>query len=932
MRSPHSLVVALGLGLIAVSLSGAERWKLDTFREFAEGSLPDAGVNIYPASDGTLRLINAFDFNRDGRPDIFLPCNHAYGETVDLSIYWDQPGYGLHSVGRLPTEGGEDATVADLNRDGWPDLVVVSGYNGARNELNAYIYWGAAEGFSPQRRSELPTQGAEAVVAADLNGDGWPELAIANNGRTYHVAIDQNQQSYIYWNQNGAFSPDRKTTLPTINGRDVAVRDLNGDNDPDIVLVSAGNEPGEAGARIFWGQRGSYDVARSQFLPGEGSVAVTLADLNRDGRAEIVLVNSERIKAREGGIYNIVETVRLESFIYWNSAAGFAPDRRTGLPTVAGTDVAAGDLDRDGYVDLVFANEQGDASFVYWGSEQGFLHRHRLALPTHGARAVTIADLRRDGHLDVIFALAHIGSKFDVDSFVYWGGPQGPAADRRQALPTSGAAAAIVADLRNQGRDDIIFVNRQDGTGGETASSLYLSDAHDPAVFSASKRIEVETIGPDGYSAGDINLDGIPDLVIPGSDGVSVYWGDREGFQRSRRTSVISNYSVSARLADFNRDGDLDLALSEWRPGSDRTHVYYGSPQGFSAAARTALPISGVRFHTIADFNGDGWIDIAYPLFIEEKVAIFWNSPTGFDPKNRTDLPVNSPVTLEVADLNGDGFLDLLVPNMYDKTPPAEKKIRSFGGSPEGDIYIYWGSQVGFSVERRQILPGIGLADIAVADLNKDGRLDLAVSSYHGGVHRHFPSYIYWQGPDGFQADRVTMLPTNSASGVMTIDYNGDGWADVLFANHHKDGSHRNNSFLYWGGPQGFSPERRLELPAKGPHLMTVTDPGNVFDRQARYAYDSPVREFAGKKAVRHVGWHGDTPAGTGISLQVRSAASREALAVAPWEGPTGAGSTFASPTDTHLALKGSFAQFRVILANPGGGLPALDSVYLDLE
>ena len=937
--APTLLLLRAALAALAftsVRLPAAEpalRWQLDSFRAFSEGTLPDGGVNIYAAADGTMRLINAFDFNRDGLPDILLPSNHAQGEIIDLSIYWDQPGYSTKQVTRLPTEGGKDAAVADLNRDGHLDLVVVSGFNGARNELNAYVYWGAKEGFSTGRRTLLPTQGAEAVVIADLNADGWPEIVIANNGRTYHVAIDNIQQSYIYWNDRGSFAPGRKTVLPTINGRDVAVGDLNADGAPDIVFVSTGNEPNEAGARIFWGRDGAYDAARSQFLPGEGSSATALGDLNGDGKPDLVLVNRERLKGREAGIYNIVDTVQLDSFIYWNSAEGFDPARRTGLPTVEGSDAAIGDLDRDGWPELIFANAQGDASFVYWGSPEGFQPRRRLALPTSNAQAVVAADLQRSGHLDLVFANSNRGNQFDIESYIYWGGPQGPAADRRQAVPTSGASAIVVADLKNQKRNDLIFINKMDGTGGETPGSLYLSDRKNPNVFSAAQRIEVDSHGPDGYSAADLNLDGHADLLIAEGGGPAIYWGGESGYKRETRTTISGNFAVSTRLADFNRDGYLDAMLSEWRPGSEKTHVYYGGPAGFSPAARTALPVGGIRFHTIADFNNDGWIDVAFPLFSEEKVAIFWNGPDGFTASRRTDLPVRSPVTLETADLNGDGFLDLLVPNMYDLHPGPGKGTGSFGGSPEGDMFIFWGSRGGFSAERRTLLPGIGFADAGVADFNNDGRLDIAISSYHGGVHRQFPSYVYWQGPNGFDPKSVTMLETNSASGIMTTDYNADGWTDLLFANHHKDGSHRNDSYLYWGGPKGFSPERRLALPAKGPHLMTVTDPGNVFDRWPRYAYISPAKEFSAAKRLRAISWTADTPPGTAIRFQVRSAATAEALAKAAWEGAQGPDSYFAQPAKAAgLGLHGPWVQFQALLENPGGGLPVLRSATLDFE
>lgn len=927
-----TLFVVGGTGPLPAATTGI-RWTTDSFRDFSAGTMPDGGVNVYASADGTVRLINAFDLNRDGRPDIFLPCNHAYGETVDLAIYWDQPGYGLQNVTHLPTEGGEDAAVADFNRDGYLDLVVVSSYNGARTELNAIVYFGGKDGFTKENRALLPTQGAEAVVAADLNHDGWPEIIVANNGRTYHVAVDLTQASYIYWNDHGKFSAERRTLLPTINGRDVAVADLNGDRAPDIVFAMAGNEAGEAGARIYWGRDGAYDAARSLFLAGEGSSAVALGDLNADGRPDLVLVNSERLKGREAGIYNIVDTVQLESAIFWNSPDGFSSDRRTGLPTVAGADAAIADVDGDGAPDVVFANNQSGASFVYWNSPQGFLHRRRLALPTNNAKAVLATDLNRDGHIDLAFANFNVGGRFEVDSFIYWGSTDGFSVDRRQSLPTNGASSVLAADFTGRGRNDLVFVNKQDGTDAETASSLYLSDPNDPSVFAAARRIEVETIGPDSYAAVDFNLDGRPDLVIPGKDGVSIYWGGEQLFRRDTRTAVITNYSVSARAADFDHDGYLDLALSEWQPGSQRTHVYYGSPAGFSTAARTALPVSGIRFHTIGDFNNDGWLDLAYPLSMQQKVVIFWNSPTGFDAQRQTELPVRSPVTLETADLNGDGFLELIVPNLYDQNPAPEKKTRSFGGSPEGDVFIYWGSAAGFAADRRQILPGIGLADAGVADLNHDGRLDLVLTSYHGGVHRQFPSYLYFQGPDGFSAERRQLLPTNSASGVMATDYNRDGWIDLLFANHHRNGSHRNNSYLYWGGPQGFSVENRLELPAKGPHLMTVTDAGNVFDRRPRYTYLSAARQFPDAKQLRAIAWQADVPPGTSVTLQIRSAATEAALAKAPWEGAQGEGSDFAAPqAAAKRPLRGPWVQYQVVFGNPGGGLPVLRSVTLGLD
>ncbi len=282
-----------------------------------------------------------------------------------------------------------------------------------------------------------------------------------------------------------------------------------------------------------------------------------------------------------------------------------------------------------------------------------------------------------------------------------------------------------------------------------------------------------------------------------------------------------------------------------------------------------------------------------------------------------------------MADLNRDGFLDVIVSNLYD-ADPASDKPQSFGGSPEGDTFIYWGGSGGYDVSRRIILPSVGNSDVAVADLNGNGLLDMVLSSYHAGYTRSHPSTIYWNSSSGFDASRATQLPTNSASGVHVNDFDRNGYADILFACHSKEGNHRNDSFLYWGSEAGFSTDRRTFLPGLGPHHLT-SDAGHIYDRGNRYDYVSPPFNAGSKAHLESISWEGDTPFETGLEFQVRSAGTSQALKSAPWRGPKGPASFYTeSGASLAGAAEGRWIQYKASLVSPGSASsPVLGSVSI---
>src|SRR5690606_24590515 len=85
----------------------------------------------------------------------------------------------------------------------------------------------------------------------DLNGNGFPDIVVANSGLSYHVSVDSYRKSFIYWNRKGNFLPDDRTELPTVHAKDVLLHDLDKNGQLDIVFANQGNESGEGGLRIF---------------------------------------------------------------------------------------------------------------------------------------------------------------------------------------------------------------------------------------------------------------------------------------------------------------------------------------------------------------------------------------------------------------------------------------------------------------------------------------------------------------------------------------------------------------------------------------------------------------------------------------------------------------------------------------------------------
>jgi hypothetical protein len=277
------------------------------------------------------------------------------------------------------------------------------------------------------------------------------------------------------------------------------------------------------------------------------------------------------------------------------------------------------------------------------------------------------------------------------------------------------------------------------------------------------------------------------------------------------------------------------------------------------------------------------------------------------------------------ADLNNDGWLDLLLPNR---------------GEIDGGLtssFIYYGSEKGFSNNNRTEIPSYVPYQNSIVDINKDGWLDLFMTGYGGDGNGSPPSLLFWGSKDGLKIP-PDEIETYGSSGSTILDYDGDGWLDILVVNHRKSGSyfeslphqHTCPSFIYWGGPKGFTKEDRLELMAFGPSGLNLREPGNSYDRGLYEDYFSSVYKIPDDQSPFKIKWEAETPHGTEVHFQIRIADSEQSLGNSDWIGQDGKNSWFTANGSNIKNINGKYIQYRARLISPNGAAtPYLNAVEI---
>jgi len=280
--------------------------------------------------------------------------------------------------------------------------------------------------------------------------------------------------------------------------------------------------------------------------------------------------------------------------------------------------LASGDINRDGFPDIVAASHFGGVQTLLSDGRGGFTEK--IMRREDGYVAAELADLDGDGHLDLLL-LGYRTAGLEI----YFGDGMGnwklrTTLPETRPGPTLPGRALIVRDLNHDGHLDVVaafqrwgvYVYYGDGRGGFTGGLV--------DFYSASREFQ-------SLAVGDVNHDGHLDIVINGTlsgrgqlNGPDVYLGDGRGGWRasSDGLKVLKFASGGIGLGDLDRDGNLDIVAagkitSDVRDGHGLFWFRGDGNGGWSLVQGSGLPTRGLPIQhgvALADLDGDGVLEI----------------------------------------------------------------------------------------------------------------------------------------------------------------------------------------------------------------------------------------------------------------------------------------------------------------------------------
>ncbi|MFC6647142.1 FG-GAP-like repeat-containing protein [Granulicella cerasi] len=709
-------------------------------------------------------IVQAFarDLNGDGLPDIVATSNTLPGYFV-----WMNQGNGVFGavtkVKITPPTGITGTAImgamamGDVNGDGKIDIVLPlsyisgSGQVGYTSTVVLYSFLGNGDGtFSATPKATLYTlsgyyifQGGRSIALADLSKHGALDAVLEIQQPPPGTTSYFFDIATVKGNNDGTFGPlsiVAKSVSSTQYGKgSLVVQDFNNDGSPDALFADGNNA-----IDICYGVGDGTLQNPVTAVADVGVVtSLTVGDFNKDGVTDIVTFR--------GGIAQL----------YLGTGSGSFQQTPTSQYSggLGGNQIEdAVDFNDDGIPDFFWVEPFFNSVNVFLGRGDGTFRGAPAIAPANtstskpnntqsavGFQVISVGDYDGDGATDIF---AQESGYVDIGLSDHKGGFLFTRSLDTQNLTSVDFVEPIRVDLNNDGKDDLImatytgvrvFLSKGDGTLSTPINTTI------PTSLGCALSLG---------SAGDINGDGFPDLVIAyGGDaacyatgtspsGFAVLLGDGKGGFTSSLFTPFGTTLYEAKLADINNDGKLDLVLDDIGSGKNAVTVIPGNGDGTFNTAAAHVAWSGayrVPDIQIADTNGDGNLDLMMSYIGQSSTST--SIPPGIlNVIGHGDFTFVAPVYVMkgntgllavTEDLNGDGLPDYIISLSVQDTLTS------------GTVVLINAGNGAFNAPIMYVQPSDVLSNrdklIFAGDFNGDGAGDVIL----GGGQGYVPSVLF---------------------------------------------------------------------------------------------------------------------------------------------------------------------------------------------
>jgi len=753
--SPASFATKVSIGYSGVSSNGSGLWFSD---------LDGDGKLDAITSTATVGFVGVFvTFRNTSTPG---------------SISFEAPEYWQGASDESPI-----AFIGDLDGDGRPEMVSGEGAIPGGFWFNQNLSTPGNIEFGSWV-APLPLaviNGFSGATAADLNGDGKPEL-IVSNGQGQVIDVLQNASTPGAPAFTAAFQ--FSTNQYTYNSMEVADMNLDGKNDL-LYKVS-----GEVGFHIRLntdtdGTLTAADFAADLIFTGDlsggiqYSAGISIADMNGDGKPDIV--------ANDNTDFGVFENVFSGGVFDLNSLVPAYQYEAPGLNT-APTQPIAVDLNGDGKPEIFAGITNAAGPDVFTIYENVNISAPVISLNTVSPLSAPIGS-----------TVTITGSNFSTvttENTVQFGSVKATvltatATELTVAVP-AGAGYAAVSVTKNQLTSKYHLPFQTTFSSGVTFNNTHFATPVEFTLAGADYDLEI----------GDLDNDGLPDIVAEGGTAATTRFRNTHT-SGSITTGSLTNNGVSAnipfpRLQDLDGDGKLDLV------GVNTVSKNSSTIGNISFLAN--IPLSGVDGFGIADFgdvNRDGKTDVfvveqslAANIVENQSANLVGNFTTGtFASFMRSFVTrATSRGSLVVADFDNDGYTDMITTNptldnisIYENSKRPRARATSFEVSVE--------LSVGDNPQR-----------IYTGDFDRDGKLDVLIQHGAGTTPTLLILFQNTSTVGNISFTRIDLTNPSATTTATIADLDGDGKPEIItttesgnrfsiFKNVHNSGALTATSF-----------------------------------------------------------------------------------------------------------------------------------------